>query len=138
MRRALALGLPVPRAPGIASPVVSSPVISSPVISSPVISSPVVSSNKLGGAGGNNDAGDGEAGFGGTSRAELFREIAHLNREVKRLQAENRELAHGDARVQASAALATVQAQCAELAATLDDVRERCTCGAARVHHRKK
>lgn len=84
------------------------------------------------------EAGDDGGGYGGVSRTELFREIAHLNREVKRLTAENRELVTNGVRADSSAVVSTLQSQVDELTQLLDEVRERCTCGAARYTHRKK
>jgi hypothetical protein len=63
------------------------------------------------------------------SKPDLFKEIAYLNGEIRRLTAENRELVSG---MDANAAMKTLQTQIDDMSAQLDEVKERCTCGAAR------
>jgi hypothetical protein len=63
------------------------------------------------------------------SKPDLFKEIAYLNSEIRRLTADNRELVSN---MDSNAAMRTLQSQIDEISAQLDEVKERCTCGAAR------
>jgi hypothetical protein len=63
------------------------------------------------------------------SKPDLFKEIAYLNSEIRRLTADNRELVSN---MDSNAAMRTLQTQIDEMSAQLDEVKERCTCGAAR------
>jgi hypothetical protein len=63
------------------------------------------------------------------SKPDLFKEIAFLNSEVRRLTQLNRELV---AATDDTAAIRSLRTQVDDLTAHLEEIKERCTCGAAR------
>jgi hypothetical protein len=63
------------------------------------------------------------------SKPDLFKEIAFLNSEVRRMTQLNRELV---AATDDTAAIRSLRAQVDDLTAHLEEIKERCTCGAAR------